>query len=262
MVITDVFENPTVKNVVFQIVFPNLFSIENNIGNFQEKIMGEFPDSSLVFRKQIFFVDAGLTAKLGEPPTIENNEQMSKKIWSFKSPKNVELNLSCDSLSIHSASHKTYNNSKSAYKFRDTIKFVVDNFLAIARIPLITRIGLRYIDECPIFTKDNKTFSESFNSAINLGKFDISKVETMEFRATVEKEGCNLIYGESLRKIDDKYKLIMDFDAFANSIKAKDYLETADRLHTVISTEFEQSIKQPIYEYMKTKPKSVEEDKK
>ncbi|MDD4178856.1 MAG: TIGR04255 family protein [Candidatus Margulisbacteria bacterium] len=262
MAITEVFENPTVKDVIFQIIFPNLFFIGNKIGDFQMKIMKDFPDSSLIFRRQLVFVNTGSIGKSVELPETENNEQISKKIWSFRSPRNVELNVLCDSLDIHSTSHKTYNNPTSDYKFRDTIKFVIDNFIEITNIPLITRMGLRYTDECPVFKKDKKTFSESFNSAFNWDKFDISKVRTMRLSATVEKGECNLNYAESLTKINDEYKLIMDFDAFTSNIKSQDYLATADHLHDVISGEFENSIKAPIFTYMKTKPKSIEGDKK
>ena len=47
----EIFSNPTVKKVIFQIRFPNLFFIENKIGDFQLKIMGMFPESKLIFRR-------------------------------------------------------------------------------------------------------------------------------------------------------------------------------------------------------------------
>lgn len=52
MVIGEVFPNPTVKQVVFQITFPHLFYMEQKIGELQVKIMRMFPKSSLLYRRQ------------------------------------------------------------------------------------------------------------------------------------------------------------------------------------------------------------------
>ena len=46
---TEVFLHPTVKEVAFEIKFPHLFSIENKIGEFQDKIILQFPESSQIF---------------------------------------------------------------------------------------------------------------------------------------------------------------------------------------------------------------------
>jgi hypothetical protein len=55
MVIKEIFPNPTVKQVIFQIRFPNLFYIENKIGDFQLKIMKEFPKSAIAISKTICY---------------------------------------------------------------------------------------------------------------------------------------------------------------------------------------------------------------
>ena len=67
--INEIFPHPTVKRVVFQIRFPNLFYIENKIGDFQMKIMKEFPQSALIFRKQVVFADIGPEIKLENIPS-------------------------------------------------------------------------------------------------------------------------------------------------------------------------------------------------
>ena len=48
MSINEIFPKPTVTQVIFQIRFPNLFFIENKIGDLQLKIMKEFPHSKLI----------------------------------------------------------------------------------------------------------------------------------------------------------------------------------------------------------------------
>jgi hypothetical protein len=62
----EVFKNPTVKQVIFQITFPNLFYIENKMGEFQQKIMNEFPESVLLYRRQFAWADVGPEVKLTE----------------------------------------------------------------------------------------------------------------------------------------------------------------------------------------------------
>ena len=59
MVINEIFPNPTVKTVVFQIRYPNLFYIENKIGEIQLKLMKEFPESALLYRQRILLADVG-----------------------------------------------------------------------------------------------------------------------------------------------------------------------------------------------------------
>jgi len=49
MQINEVFPNPTVKQVIFQIRFPNLFYLESKIGEYQLKIMQRFPESVRCF---------------------------------------------------------------------------------------------------------------------------------------------------------------------------------------------------------------------
>ena len=117
MAINEVFPNPTVKQVIFQIIFPNLFSIESKIGDFQAKILSEFPESSLMFRKQIVFADIGPEGKIEQLPGGLSEGQ---KVWQFKSEKKINLNVLTNSLDLTSNYHKTYNNTDASVRFRDT----------------------------------------------------------------------------------------------------------------------------------------------
>jgi len=250
MSITEIFPNPTVKQVIFQIRFPNLFFLENKIGDFQIKIMERFPDSGLLFRRQVIFADLGPEAKLEDIP-----REAGRKIWQFKSKKNVELNVLQDSLDINSKYHKTYKLGDGA-KFRDIIEFVVQRFFEVTSIPIIERIGLRYIDECPILSNDNNTFTSYYNSKFPLDKFNLANAKEMDFKAVVKKGDYYLHYAESLQKQKndaDNYSLRLDFDGFAENIKSEDYLTVLDSLHEIISDEYEKTIKAPVYEYMRQK---------
>jgi uncharacterized protein (TIGR04255 family) len=251
MAINEVFPNPTVKQVIFQIRFPNLFYIENNIGELQLKIMEMFPESSLLIRKQIVFADLGPDVK---PADLfgKDDSQTGKKIWQFNSEKNCKLNVLTDSLDITSEHHKTYNNN-GADKFRDVIEFVLKNFFETTKIPIINRIGLRYIDMCPIVKKDNETVSAFYNSIFPFDRFNVSEADAMDFIIVSKRKDYKLRYSESLKKIGEEYKLLLDYDGFAENIKSEDALNVTDKLHEIVIEEFEKSIKEPLIKFMKTK---------
>lgn len=251
MVIKEVFPNPTVKQVIFQIRFPNLFFIESKMGDYQLKIMNVFPKSSMSFRRQVMIVDVGPKQKL-EDIAVPSDEEYGKKLWQFESDKNYRISVLSDSLDITSEYHKTYNLGDSD-RFRDAIKFAVDNFLGVVSIPVISRIGLRYIDECPLPKKDNETFKSYYNSVFPVDRFNLADAKEMFFRTTAKRGEYYLTYMESLQKPKDEFKLILDFDGFAENVPADKYLEVTDKLHETISQEYERTIKEPVYEYMRKK---------
>jgi len=248
MAIEEVFEYPTVKQVIFQIRFPNLFSIENRIGEFQLEIMKEFPESNIVHRQNQVIARLGTDGKIITPrPEFFNVE----KIWQFKSPNNYELNVDSKSLSINSEYHKTYNNRSQASRFRDVIEGTVTAFLELTRVPIINRIGLRYIDSCPIREKTTASFTDCYNAKFPLERFTIENNEELVFRAIGAKGEYFLNYLEHFKKEGDEYRLILDTDAFAKDIKPPDrVLPVTDELHLIISEEYENTIKEPVYQYM------------
>ena len=67
MTIAEVFSNPTVKEVAFEIRFPSLFYIERKIGDFQEKIIKEFHKSSLIYRQPMLLAGGSPAAKINPP---------------------------------------------------------------------------------------------------------------------------------------------------------------------------------------------------
>ena len=252
MAINEVFKRPTVKHVVFQISYPNLFFLESKIGDFQIEIMKKFPESALLFRRQVLFADLGPEDKLEEIVDKTEKEKGTQKIWQFNSPDGYKLNLQTNSLDISSQLHKTYNNQNSENRFRDIIEFVINHFLNITKIPLILRIGLRYIDECPVPSNKTDEFISYYNSTFPVSRFKIEDATEMNFITVAKRGDCFVRYAESFKLLsDDVYKLILDFDGFANNIQANRCLVTTDKLHDIIAAEFEATIKEPVYRYMR-----------
>ena len=234
MIINEIYPNSTVKQVIFQITFPNLFYLENRIGEIQEKIMEEFPKSNLLQKRMV-------RVKFGsdQPAEVLQDEPINdipQKIWQFESRTGIKLNITSNSLDLSSTSHKTYNlGDDNNKKFRYTIEQVVGTFIDVSKLPIIDRIGLRYIDHCPVPSNDNDKFSEWYDSKLPLAKFQLADVDNMACRVLVKKGKYNLGYVETL----SEGELILDFDGFATDIKANEYLKTTDELHKIIREEFE-----------------------
>jgi len=246
----EIFPNPTVKQVIFQIRFPNLFYIENKIGDFQIKVMKKFPESALVLRKQIIFADLGEKVK-AEELGDKVNEDSARKIWQFKSPQKYNLNVLGNSLDITSEFHKTYDNPKSANRFRDIIEFVLNAFFEVMNIPTITRIGLRYIDLCPIPERNNKTFKEYYKTAFPLNRFNIEDASELNFRAIIKRGNYLIRFIEHLILDGNQEKYVLDFDAYYNNISPDECLGVTDQLHEKIIAEWKKCIKKPVYDHMR-----------
>lgn len=253
MGINEIFPNPTVKQVVFQIRFPNLFYIESKIGELQTLIYSEFPESALLYSKLVSFGNIGPDVKNLELDWQKIAGENGGKIWQFKSPKNFELNITPNSIDITSNYHKTYRN-EGGEKFRDIIKFTVDNFIKVVPIPRINRVGLRYIDECPITTKDTDSFIKYYNSTLPVNRFKIEDALNMNFRVNSKMGKYFVNYAESLLdKGENKYSLIIDLDGYGINIMPEIYLNVTDELHDVITEEYMKTIKEPVYEFMRKK---------
>jgi len=250
MAIGEVFANPTVVRVIFQVRFPNLFTMENLIGEYQTKIMERFPESQLGIRRNVLIADFGPE---GFPAGFPDDSQAAPvgKIWSFTSPEGVALNVQNDSLDISSKTHKTYNNKDAPYRFRDMIQYALDRFLAVAKIPLIHRIGLRYVDDCPIPARTNDAFAAWYKTAFPLARFPMPDIDEMHFRTCVKRGDHFVRYAESLSQEAGRWKYTIDSDAFAVRIPAVDYLKVTDALHDLLVAEYEASIQQPVYDHMR-----------
>jgi uncharacterized protein (TIGR04255 family) len=245
MAINEIFNNPTVKTVIFQIQYPNLFYIEKIIGDYQVKIMERFPQSSLILQKGLFIT----LGSQGQIPS-EGEDENSTKIWQFSSENDAKLSIQTTSLAIVSTHHKTYNMGDGD-KFRDLIKFSLDHFFSFLGIPIINRIGLRYIDHCPIINKDNQTYLQFYNTCFPLNRFSLKDANVMDFKTTVKRGDYLLTYRETAQTKDNEFMLVLDFDGAAQKVKPENYLSVTDDLHKLISDEFDLTAKEALKEYMR-----------
>jgi len=250
MAFNEIFPRPTVKQVIFQIRFPHLFSMESLIGEYQLRVMEHFPQSQLIMRQNLFIADVGSEGRIELPQQGEEHIPLTK-IWRFESAQGVELNVRTGSLAITSTAHKTYSDLRSPDKFRDAIQSALDPFFEVTRIPRISRLGLRYVDECPVERKDNEWFQQWYNSGFPLERFPLSDATEMWLRATVRKGEHLLRYMANLQEDEERCKLILDFDAFATDVDSREYLPVTDKLHDLIGDAFEESVREPFVAFMR-----------
>lgn len=251
MAIDEVFSRPTVKQIIFQIRYPSLFYIENKIGDLQTRIMDVFSETSLSYRKRLLLVDKGDGFDEKDIDNISSGGDYAKKIWEFRSPQKIKLNISNDSIDISSEHHITYNLGDKEENFRDVITFVLDIFFDLIPVPIINRIGLRYVDECPIPSIEHAEFKSWYNTCFPLEKFKLSESNEMVFSTVVKRDECYLRYIESFIKQGEKIRYNLDFDGYALNIKREKYLNVTDKLHTIISNAYDKAIKEHLKEYMK-----------
>lgn len=246
----EVFPYPTVKQVIFQVKFPNLFYLESKIGELQLKVMREFPEAELSHRRSVLFADLPPGSSPMDVPEKAKGEPWAK-VWMFKSPNNYQMNILSNSLDITTQRHTTYGTGE-VDGFRGIIELAVGNFLGVVTLPMFTRIGLRYINECPMpDEKTNEAFKKYYNSAFPLDRFNLSDAKEMGTMALVKKDKHSMRYQERLQIKDDERKLILDFDCFAENVPAADYLSVTDELHRIISSEYHSVIKEPVKDYMR-----------
>ena len=260
----EVFPNPTVRKVIFQVRFPNLFAMESLVGNYQAKIMAQFPVSQLLVQRSILFASVATQAdEQSDGPRVMHGGPegpTTGKIWRFSTEgeQEVVLNLTNDSLDISSVAHKAYETKPEGGGFRDRIKHAVDNFLAVTRIPLFLRVGLRYEDDGPLpGVPDGKEFKKYYNSTFPLNRFRWEDADELFFKARVRRGDHCMLYSESLKYVEEndkekgRWQYVLDYDGYAKRVPASDYLPMTDKLHRLIATEYKKSIKEPVRKWMR-----------
>jgi uncharacterized protein (TIGR04255 family) len=242
-----VFSNPLVKRVAFEIRFPNLFYLADRVGDFQVRVMKDFPESKLLYRRQLLLVSGVDKASVAQD-TDDASNQDAIPIWQFTSRQGVQLSVSSDALSLVSDTHNAY--SAGDQRFRDVIESTCAHFFASTKIPILKRIGLRYVDEGPIPEDKSDSFSAWYQTAFSLRRFPLERTSEMSYMAVVARDRYNLRYIEALKGTAPNRKVVLDFDAWAENVEPTEMLPVVDELHTVIWKEFMDSIKQPLVDHM------------
>ncbi|HEY2820000.1 MAG TPA: TIGR04255 family protein [Candidatus Acidoferrum sp.] len=248
----EVFPNPVVKTVAFEVRFPNLFFMETRIGDFQVKVMKDFPQSELVHRRSVVFWAGSDPQELAKQPTGESVD----RIWQFKSASGAtKLEISTKNLVLSSEQHRSYKYGGED-SFRAIINRVVNHFVALVQIPVALRVGFRYINECPIFNRSTEYFNQCYNSILPMSRFRLEDVVNMDCGVVTNLEKCQFRHLESMKLTADGGQLMLDLDAWTQNIPSDQVMAAADILYETIALDFRNTVKEPIIEYMR-KPKGA-----
>jgi uncharacterized protein (TIGR04255 family) len=246
----EVFATPLVKQVAFEIRFPNLFFIEGRIGDFQVQVMKDFPQSELVQRRSFML----LAGNVDSPQAQELAKQQAsdiEKIWQFKSESGTRVEISSRNLVVVAEKHISYHEGGDK-SFRSVVEKVVAQFFGLIQIPIVQRVGLRYINECPLFDKTTKTFKGCYNSVLPVDRFGLENLSIANCIVVAKSGDMQIQHAESLRFATPTGDiLVLDLDASSENVAAERVLATADGLHNLIAVEFRTVIKEPIVEYMR-----------
>jgi uncharacterized protein (TIGR04255 family) len=244
----EIYPNPVVKQVAFEVRFPNLFFIESRIGDFQVRVMKDFPQSELVLRRNFMFV-TGMPGNLED--AIKQQSENVDKVWQFKSTTGSKLEISIKNLVLTSEHHLSYHQGGDD-SFRAIIDRVVRCFFEIVQIPVALRVGLRYINECPIFDRNTGRFNDCYSSILPVERFGLERTTAADCAVVTNTEQYHMRHLESLRLVPNADKLALDLDAWSENVPSEQVMAATDILHEAISAEFNNTVKQPIIEFMRT----------
>lgn len=249
MAAKEVFPTPLVKQVAFEVRFPNLFFIESRIGEFQVQVMRDFPQSELVHRRNLMMIFAGNAENPQAQELAKQQSADTEKIWQFKAASGTRLEISTRNLVLVSENHSSYEEGEKP--FRDIIGKTVSEFFTIIQLPTVLRVGLRYVNECPLFDKTTKTFDACYNSILPVDRFGLERLSKADCIVVAKDDNIQIQRLESLRFAPAGDVLVLDLDASTENIASSDVIATTDRLHELIEREFRSTIKEPILEYMR-----------
>jgi regulator of sigma D len=105
--------------------------------------------------------------------------------------------------------------------------------------------------------KTTTSFRNHFDSCFSTGRFSIEDSVQHQYVAFVKRNGYFLRYAEIYNAQTNPTSLTLDFDGSANNVPSQDCLTVADNLHALISNEYEATIKDPLYSYMRGEIQNV-----
>ena len=173
-----VFPHPTVKQVIFQIKFPKLFFLETKLGDLQLALIDRFPKSSSLVQRSVVWAQ-GPEERIHEM-LRDHPERDMEKIWVFEDERGVKIEIKLNSLTIVSERHKAYRHDEGG--FRETIETAVGAFRHHVRIPIVERVGFRYVNECPFPELSNESFRKYFSSCLPIDRFGVAECSALACR--------------------------------------------------------------------------------
>lgn len=240
----EVFPNAPLVEVAYEVRFPSLFYIAQAIGEFQIKIMDDFPKASQLLTTQFAIED-------GVPKFSIENSGKAISSWQFENETGkTKITVRLDRLSIVSQEYNSYDHS-SGMRFRDIINKIMAEFLQKFPVKKFARIGLRYIDHCPLDEMTNKYFKNYYVPVFDIERYKMEDLLGNHIVIKTKKEMYNLLVQLKIGKIEDNYKYIMDFDGYAENVDSSNFLLVTDDLRGLDRSEFLSLVTENFKQYMR-----------
>jgi len=210
--INEVFKNPAVIEVAYEVRFPPQFYISRKIGDYQLVILDEFPESSQQVQTMVTLDANGVALKDEANKPVLN--------WVFENvDSKTKITVKQNSLSIISTEFKSYD-SGPENKFKDVVSQVVSKFRKHIPIKNFTRLGLRYIDRCPLDELTNEYFGKFYMPVIDINKYRLEDLIDTLIQIRMKKPPHYLHFQSGIKLFGEKYKYFMDFDGYAQNVDA------------------------------------------
>ncbi len=246
----EIFPNAPLREVAYEVTFPTLFSIPQDIGAFQIRIMDDFPNSSLLTTTPLIIENGVTKLPVGD-------SEKTIRTWQFESETGkTKIAVQLNRLAISSQEYTSYDNPSRA-RFRDVIDKTITEFLKKVPIKKFTRIGLRYIDFCPLEEKTNQCFEKYYVPIFNIEKYKIDDIIESHLIISKKKEEhnitvqCGITKSKDATKSKDEYTYILDFDAYAENVDSANFLSVTDELRMLDRSEFHAIIKDDFVQHMR-----------
>jgi len=245
----EIFAHPTVSQVIFQIQFPTLLFIPAKVGDLQIRLMPRFPHTKAMSQRGFIFARSTDSDQIREIADKQRGDDI-ERIWTFSDDEGITVEVKTSALTIVSKKHKSFRHGDDS--FRSLIRFVLDQFLEEIPIPLVSRLGLRYVDECPFPELTTASFKSYFNTCLPVDRFHVEDCIDMTLIAVARRESPHLRYSETIQSNDKEQKLVLDMDAFSEALPVDGIMAGLDELHRLLRENFEHTIKEPVINYMRT----------
>jgi uncharacterized protein (TIGR04255 family) len=239
----EVFPNAPLVEVAYEVRFPSLFYIPQAIGEFQIKIMDDFPKASQLLTTQ-FAIENG-------QPKFPDGAGKATSSWQFENETGkTKVIVKLDRLSIISQEYNSYDHP-SGMKFRDVINRIVTEFLQTFHIKKFARIGLRYVDHCPLDEKTNQYFTNYYVPKFDIDNYKIEDLIENHIVMRTRRDKYNILIQCRIAKVENDYKYMMDFDGYAENVDSASFLSVTDELRKLDRSEFLSSITENFKQYMR-----------
>ncbi len=251
--VKEVLPRATVSTVICQARFPMLLAIERKMPEIQLALLDVFPTLQVNYEYSVIIGDpAKLANPENVPPVIRQQASEPNKSWVFESKDGDQLQINAGSITLTSKKHTSYNQPAAPKKFRDLAQVSYSAVIANVKIPYLDRVGLRYVDSCPL-EKSNEKFRRWFNVPLPIDRFALEKTDEMRIVTRTKVDDAIMILHQASFGAAEPGKLVLDYDAYQLNASTEKFLPTLDVLHEAILKEYGKDITEEFLDYMRSK---------